>query len=115
MCQFFHPYNFLVLKIVNLEGEPWRSGKATAVTITGSSSGNSPLQKCMERLRIKDSSGRTHPLTLCKRELRALGLPFFLNSEPKIEKNTSIGEPFNQICLYTTSLAEILQIRKLQA
>ena len=40
--------------------------------VTGSSPGNSLLQKCMERLRTKDASGRTLPLTLRKRELRAL-------------------------------------------
>jgi len=45
--------------------------------VTGSSPGNSLLQKCRERLRTKDPSGRTLPLTLRKRELRALGLPFF--------------------------------------
>jgi len=46
--------------------------------VTGSSPGNSLLQKCRERLRTKDPSGRTLPLTLRKQELRALGLPFVL-------------------------------------
>jgi len=45
--------------------------------VTGSSPGNSHLQKCRERLRTKDPSGRTLPLTLRTQELRALGLPFF--------------------------------------
>ena len=45
--------------------------------VTGSSPGNSLLQKCRERLRTKDPSGRTLPLTLRKQELRALGLPLF--------------------------------------
>jgi len=48
--------------------------------VTGSSPGNSLLQKCRERLRTKDPSGRTLPLTLRKRELRALGLPKCQNS-----------------------------------
>ena len=47
--------------------------------VTGSSPGNSLLQKCRERLRTKDPSGRTLPLTLRKRELRAQGLPLFFN------------------------------------
>ena len=46
--------------------------------VTGSSSVNSLLQKCRERLRTKDPSGRTLLRTLRKQELRALGLPFFL-------------------------------------
>ena len=46
--------------------------------VTGSSPGNSLLQKCRERLRTKDPSGRTLPLTLRKRELRALGLPLYI-------------------------------------
>ena len=46
--------------------------------VTGSSPRNSLLQKCRERLRTKDPSGRTLPLTLRKQELRAPGLPLYI-------------------------------------
>ncbi|VAH33209.1 hypothetical protein VPH35_021920 [Triticum aestivum] len=47
--------------------------------VTGSSPGNSLLQKCRERL-------RTLPQTLRKRELHALGLPLFFRMHIQYEE-----------------------------
>ena len=71
--------------------------------VTGSSPGNSLLQKCRERLRTKDPSGRTLPLTLRKRELRALGLPFFLYSVSEMLVSVKIG-----LSTYLQTIPELL-------
>jgi hypothetical protein len=51
--------------------------------VTGSSPGNSLLQKCRERLRTIDPKWSDPSQTLRKRELRAPGCPFYMMSHFK--------------------------------